>query len=308
MLVFIPKAKKYSDSVSVFLHNDTGGDLFLKLAAYYVNLNNIKQEYYGGDKMLKVNSQHDFGWHEFSKYEKMTHYAPEGILKLIFEITILEVSDESAEFVDDRSNKNSLVLSQDYHRDQHFQDLDQLFSSKMFADFTIRCGDKTFKCHKNILASRSPVFKAMFESKMKENESGSVEIQNISPEVLENMLQYIYTCNVSSIDKMPKELFIAADQYQVEKLKEHCEEKLISVIDVENCMDLLVLGESHQVMKLKAKALKFVSKNIGNFDSNEWKETLIAYPSLLVEVMEMMMPKRKSCDDNSEGIKRARAK
>jgi len=294
------KVKKNSDSVSVFLYNDTDDDLFLKFAVYYVKLNNIKQKYYESDNMITIQSHEDFGWFNFFKRTNMDQYAPDGTLKLIFQITILETSDESVEFVDDKSN-NNLVLSQNYHRDQHFQDLEQVFSSKLFADVTIKCGDKTFECHKIILASRSNVFKAMFESNMKEGITGCVEIENIVPEVFENLLQYIYTCEVlSTFHKMAKELLVAADQYEVDKLKELCEEKLISAIAVENCMDLLVFGEMYQVSKLKAKALKFVAQNIGNFDSNEWKETLMAYPSLMAEVMEMMMPKpkRKSSDDD----------
>jgi len=290
----IRKGKDNSDSVSVFLYNDTDDDLFSKFALYYVKLNNFKQKYYECENMVTIQSHKNFGWYEFfMRAGNMDQYAPAGTLKLIFEIKILEVSDESVEFVDDRSSNNSVVLSQDYHRDQHFQDLDQLFSSKLFADVTIRCGDKTFECHKIILASRSNVFKAMFESNMKEDITGCVEIENIVPEVFENLLQYIYTCKVQgTFHKMAKELLIAADQYQVEKLKELCEEKLKSTIDVENCMDLLVLAEMYHVPVLKSKALKMVSQNLETLCLKKLKETLLAHPELMMAVMEMIIPKR----------------
>ena len=56
----------------------------------------------------------------------------------------------------------------------------------------------------------------MFESNMKEDITGCVEIENIVPEVFENLLQYIYTCEVQgTFHKMAKELLIAADQISI---------------------------------------------------------------------------------------------
>jgi len=131
-----------------------------------------------------------------------------------------------------------------------------MFQSKKYADVTISCGDNKIDCHKIILASRSHVFETMFDSNMKEMKTGKVEIQDMDPEVLGNLLQYIYTGVAPNIDTMAKELFAAADQYQIEKLKELCEEKLMSTIDVDNCIDHLVLGELYHAPRMRAKALK----------------------------------------------------
>jgi len=131
-------------------------------------------------------------------------------LKLIFEISGLGYD----------------ALSKNYHQGQLSQHLNLLFTSNKYADITIECGDKKFKCHKIILASRSPVFKTMFDADMKEKEAGSVEIKNMTPEVLKNMLKYIYTSEAPDIDAFTQELFAAAEQYQLENLKELCEAKL----------------------------------------------------------------------------------
>ena len=45
---------------------------------------------------------------------------------------------------------------------------DKLFKSELFSDCKIVCDEREFKCDRNILASRSPVFLAMFNSDMKE--------------------------------------------------------------------------------------------------------------------------------------------
>ena len=79
-------------------------------------------------------------------------------LKLIFEISGLGYD----------------ALSKNYHQGQLSQHLNLLFTSNEYADITIECGDKKFKCHKIILASRSPVFKTMFDADMKEKEATAV--------------------------------------------------------------------------------------------------------------------------------------
>ena len=66
----------------------------------------------------------------------------------------------------------------------------------------------------------------MFESNMKENESGIIEINDMKLEVFEDLLKYIYTGKAPNVDSHVEELFAASDQYQVEKLKQLCEDKL----------------------------------------------------------------------------------
>jgi len=186
------------------------------------------------------------------------------------------------------TKNNSFVESRTYHQEQLSQDLELLYCNKDYADVVITCGDRKFECHKVILTSRSPVFKSMFGAGMKEGCTGRVEIKDMNPEVLENLLKYIYTSDAPDIDAVAKELFVAADQYQLIKLKQLCEEKLSSTIDVDNCIDLLVLGELHQASSLKEAALKFVAQNMEEIDSEVWKKTEIAYPNFSDEVDEMM--------------------
>ena len=54
-------------------------------------------------------------------------------------------------------------------------------------DVLINCGDKVFYCHKFMLSARSQVFHAMFNSDMVENKSGSVDVEDIHPNVMKEM-------------------------------------------------------------------------------------------------------------------------
>jgi len=269
------------------------------------NGNKRKLEY----EMGKVPPKTGFGYARFfKKRNELAKYIHNDTLTLVLEITVIE-EKESVELV--VSRKTNEALSENYHKNQLSQDLHHLYRTKEFADITIKCGGKSYECHKNILASRSPVFQAMFKSDMKEKKTGSVAIKNMTPKVLESFLRYIYTGHDSCIETLAKELLASADLYQIGGLKELCELELCSSMEVGNCIDLLVLGDMYQALTLKTRALDYVRKNMDRIDISECKKTLISYPTLLFEVMELLIPKRKTNDfDNSgsDGRKRTRTK
>ena len=77
-----------------------------------------------------------------------------------------------------------------------------------------------------------------------------------------------------------------AEEYQLEKLKELCELKLSSSVDIGNCIDLLVLSDINQASTLKTAALNFVNNNLKKIEISELKTKLSHSPSLLVNVLE----------------------
>ena len=72
-------------------------------------------------------------------------------------------------------------------------DFEHLFESSQFADVTLTCNSREFQCHKAILTARSPVLAAMFEHEMKERQLNLVQIEDMDPEVMADMLRFIYT-------------------------------------------------------------------------------------------------------------------
>ena len=75
---------------------------------------------------------------------------------------------------------------------------------------------------------------AMFQSNMKEKEKQTVNIDDFKPTVVAEMLSFIYTGEVSSHDALSdndiaSDLLKAADKYQLDLLKNICEERLCSI-------------------------------------------------------------------------------
>lgn len=170
----------------------------------------------------------------------------------------------------------------------HDSALKQLFEDKVFADLTIKCQDDEFKAHRAILACQSPVFKRMLEVDMKEKHCGIIEISDISPDVMSDLLAYLYTGTAPNMNKLAKELMTAANKYELSQLLVLCENTLMMTLSSENVLEILVHAERHQASNLKQICLKLIKTNGGILESESWKEfkKIDEYKSLAFEVLE----------------------
>ena len=87
-----------------------------------------------------------------------------------------------------------------------------LLQNGTLADFTFVVGEKEFAVHKAILAARSPVFARMFEHEMREQIESRLELTDVEVGVFEQLLCFIYTGEVSELDKFALDLFSLADK------------------------------------------------------------------------------------------------
>jgi len=212
---------------------------------------------------------------------------PDGNLRIVFDFH--EILVQRSVLIS-RGDSKPFMLNTSVHHKQLIKDLNHVFLDKTNNhDVTLACGDQVFYCHKFMLSSRSPVFKAMFQSNMTENESGAVSIIDIHQDVLLEMLQYVYTGCSLTLEKYAGDLLAAAEKYQLDQLKGSCEEMLISKLDVENCIEMLLLAEMNQATNLKTTAVEFFTKNIRKFDAIDWKFALKNQPTLVMEIMECLL-------------------
>ena len=168
--------------------------------------------------------------------------------------------------------------------------------SKELSDIQIKCQDKTFDAHQLILSARSPVFKRMLESDMVEKKSRVIEIKQLNSDIVQEMLKFIYTgkciVNDATIDpQFVKQLFEAADMYQLDSLKAYCGDVLIPSLVPDNALSLLLLGDMYSAEKLKKHALDMVVNNLKTIRrSDEWKD-IKERPNISAEIMEAMADK-----------------
>ena len=136
----------------------------------------------------------------------------------------------------------------------------QLTNSNHLSKFTV------FIAHKCILAACSPVFKAMFNYKLKEN---LANIEDSRPEVIQILLKYIYTAYIpEDISNVAVGLYIVAEEYFIESLKIKCREYLIYNMSSDNVIEIYLLSELYNDSIIREQNLKFVFDNVDNVTQN----------------------------------------
>ncbi|KAJ3361149.1 Radial spoke head 14 [Allomyces javanicus] len=153
-----------------------------------------------------------------------------------------------------------------------------------FHDVTFLVGAEqvAFHAHQAILASRSPVFKAMFtappappgntDAPMHAGElldpassttalpptHRHIPVPDLSPAIFASILTFIYTASVEIALDDACEVLKAADRYAMLDLKRSCEEFLKQNTSIENVTALLLAAEKFKVPSVRSFACDFV--------------------------------------------------
>ena len=175
-------------------------------------------------------------------------------------------------------------------------------------DVKLICETKEFHCHKFLLISQSPVFKAMFQMESKEKEQNVVNIVDCAPEVVEEFVRYLYKGVMLSSAK-PLELMFGllnlANKYQVDLLKAECVDVLMDMMDVDNVLRIFaVVDKIDPQSDVNDMVIDFVKKNLKVIVKKEdWFSFLSDYPSLATDFvlnMHQELNDRKDLKDEDE--------
>ena len=171
------------------------------------------------------------------------------------------------------------------------------------ADVKFVFKDDQVLAHSAIIAASSPVFAAMFEGeRFEEGQTRTVNVEDIDSQVFRKLLQFLYTGRSGISFKDPSDvllaLFLAADKYQVDALKEVCEECLICQLELENVLPLLVWAHLCGVEKLKDAAVTYIVQDRYQvWKLQEWGELSRTHTDLFYQVCNEMV--HYSCDSET---------
>ena len=139
------------------------------------------------------------------------------------------------------------------------KDLASLLDDK-FADFVFKVKNVKIPVHRAILATRSPVFAAMFQPDRQQKRTNEVEIKDVTPAAFKALLRFIYTgrCQVGM---WAEDLFMAAIKYDIKDLIQIGAKEMEKKLTADNVVRLLILSDLHQASDLKEAAMGFINKN-----------------------------------------------
>ncbi|XP_078542925.1 kelch-like protein 38 isoform X1 [Lissotriton helveticus] len=149
--------------------------------------------------------------------------------------------------------------------------------NEILTDVRICVGDCEFACHRNVLASSSPYFKAMFCNNFKESHQAKVDIHCIDQETLSQIILYVYTGEILITGENVLLLIEAASMFQYPKLFEACSKYLQNQLTPKNCLSIKRLSDILCCENLKSKALDMALKCFPEVANSEDLKELCAW-------------------------------
>ena len=143
-------------------------------------------------------------------------------------------------------------------RDNHSQDIllrmnsDRKRSAK-YCDFTLVADNHRFPVHRNVLGVVSTFFDKMFHIDMKEKRENKVEINGVSKEVLEVILDFMYTGEMALSMENVFAIIEAAHLLDLPYVKETCSKYLGNQVNVGNWSSIRAHAKRYDYKELLDK-------------------------------------------------------
>ncbi|KAL6643089.1 hypothetical protein ACP70R_021270 [Stipagrostis hirtigluma subsp. patula] len=290
------------DSISFFLRLDESVTKPVKAHCEFCFVGDVSEEPLTLGEVNSFQSNNGWGDPDFIKreeLEKSKHLRDDSFAVRcdIIVINAFRVEETADTDADIAAPAFLSVPPSDLH-----QHLGNLLQTEKGADVVFEVGSQTFAAHRCVLAARSPVFSAELFGVMKESDtSGVVRIDDMEAGVFKALLGFMYTDvfpepkkeeqEEYEEDVMAQHLLVAADRYNLDRLKLICEEKLCTYIDVGTVATILALAEQHHCHRLKKACFDFLSypANLRAAVASDGFEHLSAScPSIMRELIAML--------------------
>ena len=177
------------------------------------------------------------------------------------------------------------------------------------------CDDIVLRAHKSIITARCEYFDAMFRpGGMYESQCDEIVFREHDSKTFSRMLEFLYTNEVQDIQECPYQetinLLIMSNEFLIDDLRLLCENRMISLISMENVGKLLLLATSHNANLLKDICCSFIQDNRNTLVADEsFRQELENNSELGLVLFESSIPKKNVNtigDDGSYSRKRRR--
>jgi len=235
--------------------------------------------------------EHNFYKRDFVLYEDVMNQ-DKGLLKddhltIVCEIRALTYEFSVIESWPFRLLESESEVTQDMEHTLA-KDVKRMFDSGQSSDVTLVANDGVeFPAHATLLASRSPVFAAMFKTDMKEKLERRVNIEDLNSQAVRSLLDFVYTDAVPDSSVMVTEqLLHAAHKYDMPRLKTLCEEAMAASLKTENAAELMSTAHLYNAAQLLSAAKRFLVRHAREVvKTRGWEILLTRSPHLTGEII-----------------------
>lgn len=138
--------------------------------------------------------------------------------------------------------------------------LKELLNENKLIDCTLKVEDRSIPCHRLILAACSPYFRELFFSvDGKEVETKEVVLENIDPNVMELVVNYLYSAEIDIYDSNVQDILALANRFQIPSVFTVCVNYLQKKLTMKNCLAIYRLGLMMNCARLAMAARDYIA-------------------------------------------------
>lgn len=184
----------------------------------------------------------------------------------------------------------SRSASANYHSDtEAHKMLDEMHffrEKKFFCDVTLVVGQKEIEAHRIVLSSCSPYFRAMFTSDLAESRQEKVQLYDVDPDAIQNLIDYAYTNKITICEENVQALLPAARMLQLDYVVEQCGAFLEEHLSTNNCLGFYLFADKHNCEQLLNTSRLFIQRNFESVVA-KGEEFLQLQPPHIIEFLSM---------------------
>ncbi|CEF62852.1 Speckle-type POZ protein [Strongyloides ratti] len=208
----------------------------------------------------------------------------------LFLVCEIEYIPNQERFFSSVTFKNSLQKKDITTSDVNYiSRISEMYELKRLTDFKIICDDHQFLVHKFILATHSPVFRAMFcHNNTNEVKDNCLTIIDSNPFIVEKMIKYMYYLEINNTLNVDEGLGLLhlAEKYDIISLKNLCEKELLTKISNDNVCMILQNADIYNANILKDICIKMISQSFKKvMKTKEWDQLKNTHPAVIDEIL-----------------------
>lgn len=138
--------------------------------------------------------------------------------------------------------------------------LKELLNENKLIDCVLKVGDRSIPCHRLILAACSPYFRELFFSADdKDVDKKEVVLENLDPNVMEVVVNYMYSAEIDINDKNVQDILTIANRFQIPSVFTVCVNYLQKMLSKKNCLAIYRLGLMLNSARLAIAARDYIA-------------------------------------------------
>ncbi|CAI9716042.1 kelch 26 [Octopus vulgaris] len=172
-----------------------------------------------------------------------------------------------------RSEFDSLIpmidMQSECHGSKLMKGYQKLRDDEHLFDYTIYVENESISVHKTLLAASSDYFHAMLTGSMKESREDSVTLRGLTAIGVQAIINFAYTGLLEITSDNIDDILLAASHLQVIDSVELCTEYLVKSINLDSCVDVLILADLYSLVNAQEKSRDFIRENFERIVTSE---------------------------------------